>query len=217
MSATQKKALLFITVLAIIGIAYRLVSMLTIGGSQIEILKIPADDWIPFAPWMVLFYVCVYLFWIPPILSSLVSYCEFKKILISATVSFAVMFLIYFIFPCSYPRPTLLNPNGWAEELVAWLYMIDLPNNTFPSGHVTSVTMILSATFRKFHPAFAVLYFIWGALIILSTLLIKQHFIIDVAGGLMLAFLMLRYFHKPYSNRERCKGCTHNVFYSYKV
>lgn len=61
----------------------------------------------------------------------------------------------------------------------------DKPGNTFPSLHVA--TTVLGAL-RLRHRRGGALWLLWAALISVSTLTVKQHFLVDVLGGLAVAF-----------------------------
>ena len=98
----------------------------------------------------------------------------------------------YILFPSFYPREELVG-NSTSIWLVEATRLLDHANNTFPSNHVTfSWLMYLSAKCsqlaKKWKPL-SVLYFIWASLITVSTLVLKQHFIVDVLSGIVLAHL----------------------------
>ena len=103
------------------------------------------------------------------------------------------MCLFYVFFPSFYPRESFVDVStisGWLIEITR---SIDGPHNTFPSGHVTFAWLLvffvsLSQYTRKYS-WIKVLYFSWATLISISTLTLKQHFVVDVLSGLALASL----------------------------
>jgi membrane-associated phospholipid phosphatase len=84
-------------------------------------------------------------------------------------------------------RP-LISEGDVFCELVAYVYRLDKPYNAFPSIHsLTSFIYFLAGYgVRKSNPAIAYLIQGLALAIIASTLLIKQHVILDVMGGVIL-------------------------------
>ena len=111
--------------------------------------------------------------------------------------------------PSFYPRPDLI-PHNLSEQLLALTYEIDNGSNTFPSGHVCySWLLFLGVRYSKdAKKTFGLrnLYLLWAIGVTLSTLTLKVHYVVDVFGGLALAFLMfysIRYlFNKFDSYRD---------------
>ena len=83
--------------------------------------------------------------------------------------------------------------SGW---LIEWTRMIDGPHNTFPSGHVTFAWLLVLfvnlSQYVKEHQWVRFVYFCWAILVSISTLTLKQHYIVDVISGF--AFALLTYF-----------------------
>ena len=80
------------------------------------------------------------------------------------------------VWPTTIPRPAARNPAFEA------LWLFDVPTNCFPSLHVALATI---AAF--FWPRQRRMATIWAAGIALSTLTTKQHYAIDVVGGLIVS------------------------------
>jgi membrane-associated phospholipid phosphatase len=66
-----------------------------------------------------------------------------------------------------------------------------MPNNTFPSLHVALTSSITAFVYEKDTKIGMVLIPL-TFLIILSTIFIKQHVVLDIIGGLMLAFFIFK-------------------------
>lgn len=105
---------------------------------------------------------------------------------------------IFWAWPTTYPRDDFPIPTDtfWLTKIVfESLRQTDTPANCCPSLHVSSVflsSFVYLDEQRKKFP----LFFIWAFLVGLSTLTTKQHYIIDVASGLVMAFLFYWIFHK---------------------
>tara|TARA_R110000824_G_scaffold1643_8_gene8179 strand:+ start:2998 stop:3426 length:429 start_codon:yes stop_codon:yes gene_type:complete len=111
-----------------------------------------------------------------------------------ASIIFAsvTMLLFYAFFPAFYPRDghTEASISGFLVEVTR---NIDGSNNTFPSGHVTFAWLLVFfiglSNFAQKHKWIQPTYLLWAFLISISTLVLKQHFIIDVFSGVILATL----------------------------
>jgi membrane-associated phospholipid phosphatase len=101
-----------------------------------------------------------------------------------------VCFVIYFFFQTTVPRPQL-EGTSFTIELVQLIYSRDLPYNCFPSIHVlTSLAIMLGYFHLKIkHILHSIFIYITGTMIIISTLFVKQHVILDIFGALMLTLL----------------------------
>jgi membrane-associated phospholipid phosphatase len=87
-------------------------------------------------------------------------------------------------------RPVVTG-SGTTFELVRLLYRLDAGWNVFPSLHVAHsvlVTLLYLQHDRRRSPLVAA----GTALIALSTVLVKQHYIVDVPAGALLAWLCYR-------------------------
>ncbi len=196
MAATAKKAITCIVFLALLAFVYVRVGTATLARSNTLSLLTPLDAMIPLIPEMVFFYVSVYLFWLPPILLSSFTVREFFRLVFIAGISALLALVIHYHMPSAYPRPMLPKDDPlFAMATLRFYYWLDLPNNTFPSTHCIVVATLLLAMRNRLTRAYSIAYEMWGALIFASTVLVKQHYLVDVLGGIILAtiiFLLLR-------------------------
>jgi len=158
------------------------------------------DAGVPFIPGTVWIYNTDYFFFISvyALLSSdldaLNKYCLSFLALIVASG------LIFMVWPTVYPRDLFPLPatlDAATAGSFALLRRLDTPANCCPSLHVSGVTLALLAFMDRRRPARSVLFFAWGALIVLSTLTTKQHYVIDVVAGAGLAAVFYRLFEAP--------------------
>lgn len=105
----------------------------------------------------------------------------------------------FIIISYAYPnmldlRPTVFPRHNFLTQLVADLYFVDTPTNVFPSIHVFNSVVIHHGMCRcdkfKTNPIYKHFSFVFTVLIILSTLFLKQHSVIDAGAGLLLALAM---------------------------
>ena len=154
---------------------------------------LPYFDWearIPFIPGFVYLYLSIFFVFLLPLFS-----LPTRKIralagaFLTATVAAGCIFLILPAAP-RFERPEIVP--GY-EFVFAWLYTFELPYNLFPSLHVTYATLILRAVAREENsPAVAAGLGLWWCLLIASVLLVRQHQIVDIIGGIALASLCQR-------------------------
>jgi len=85
----------------------------------------------------------------------------------------------------------LITDGGLWNQAALWLYSIDAADNLFPSIHcLVSWFCYLGIRGRKEIPVwYQRVSMVIAVLVFASTLLTKQHVIVDVAGGILLAEL----------------------------
>jgi hypothetical protein len=105
----------------------------------------------------------------------------------------AVGFVVFRYFPIEMQK-TYATGDDWFSKLAYFQQSKDTAYNNFPSLHVglnVYAYALIAWQSKRISPAWLVL----PVLIIISTLLVKQHLVIDVLGGLVLAtgaFLLFR-------------------------
>lgn len=144
---------------------------------------------IPLLPLTVLIYWGCYLFWI-------VNYaigCRREKeeafCLMGADLLAKVVCLICFLlFPTTNVRP-VIEGHSLCEEWMRLLYQVDAADNLFPSIHcLTSQFCVIAVRGNKKIPKwYRVLSVLIAISIFVSTLTTKQHVIVDVIAGVLLA------------------------------
>lgn len=114
----------------------------------------------------------------------------------SAAAVMAVAFLVFLFLPTSCPRPEGVQTNALYRALVRF----DGENNAFPSLHV-AFAVLGAAWFSaalpdgRWRALLRCCVWAWAGTIVLSTLLTRQHVIVDVAGGLVLGAAGCFLFH----------------------
>lgn len=149
--------------------------------TQLPLLDI--DRAMPFVPWTFLIYLSDYLLFTVAFVL-LVEIEEWNAFVRVAFATLAVCGCFFLFYPTTYPRPNypaVTNPIvAFAMNLIA---TADTPNNCFPSMHV-AMTSVVAWSFRKrSRPLFAFLL-LWSVAIFYSTLTTKQHYFMDIIGGL---------------------------------
>ena len=151
------------------------------------------DSAIPFIPE----FIWIYHSLIPVIAGTMILLLQKKEIFFTALSAFMLATLIlsflYIAFPSFYPRPPLSDLASTSSWLVEITYGFDSANNTFPSSHVTFSWIIAFVAYTsiiaKQYRWLKAVYIIWALFISISTLLLKQHYLVDVVSGVALASL----------------------------
>lgn len=154
------------------------------------------DDLIPFVPE----FIFIYWSWFPLLLISglyllFVDADAFRRFMWSMIFGFTVAIATFWLFPSVQElRPQNLDMNDFFERLCAGLYSVDDNFAVMPSGHVIGSFVALFALWdcKRFRrkPLVSISITMFSLLICASTVLMKQHSILDVYGGLAVSAIM---------------------------
>lgn len=164
--------------------------------------ELPLDRALPLVPFWAFVYGALYLCLILlPIFvvrqDELIRRTVFAYLLIWLT---AYLFF-FFLYPTAAPRPARVIGEGFAVWGLRALYSSDPPYNCFPSLHVAH-SFVSALTCYRVHRGLGILATICAALVALSTLFTKQHYILDVVAGVLLAFAAYAIFLRGYSREQ---------------
>ena len=147
------------------------------------------DHAIPFVPAAVYVYALLY----PLALLPLAVTGGRRRLRRTASAYLAAMGVSYAFF-IAWPvhmtiRPEIPPPDSRVEWCLALLYAIDRPSNCFPSLHVSTV-LLAALSVRGVDETLAAVAMGLAVAVSASTLLVKQHWLVDVAGGAALAAVL---------------------------
>src|SRR5205814_657145 len=99
-----------------------------------------------------------------------------------------IAFAVFLAAPMPYPRPALPAGllRGGFQQMLALEWAIDGPRCTFPSLHV-AIALLLYLGLRDEAPRWRWPLLLAALGVCISTVLVKQHFVVDVLGGALLA------------------------------
>jgi len=152
-----------------------------------ELLRTRLDDAIPFLPataWLYLpFYAAIFAI----ALAGFQTRAYFNRALLGFAIILTVGLFCHRFITAVYPRPVLYPPYpDVSYAFMAWVQQIDPPGNVFPSLHVAH-TSALALILHRENRRLGRVALVMAALLALSTLTTKQHFVADVISGLLLA------------------------------
>lgn len=160
------------------------------------VLHLPIDDKIPFCEYFIIPYYLWFLF-VPAVIVYLLFYS--KKEFYEASAFLFIGMTIFLIICTVWPngvnlRQDISYRNNICAEIVKSLYKTDTSTNVFPSMHVFNTLACLIAMLKskglKGRYIIKASATILSVFIILATMFLKQHSIIDVFGGFGLAAIM---------------------------
>ncbi len=112
---------------------------------------------------------------------------RFRRYMLALAICMTVSGAIYLLWPNGQDlRPDLSQPRGLFEWMLSGLYGIDTNTNVLPSLHVSCVAAVIACiwatdSIRRLWPRIAVT--VLSLLVASSTVLVKQHAILDLAAG----------------------------------
>lgn len=174
-------------------------SRMIAGGWTHHNIETAVDRLIPFFAPSAAVYLGCYLFWIVNYIliarQDKEAVCRFFA---GDFLSRVVCLIFYLAFPTTNVRPDLA-PDGFWNQVMLWVYAVDAADNLFPSIHcLVSWFCYIGIRGREDIPRWYRRCSLGMALLVcVSTLTTKQHVIVDVAGGILLAELCLRIGKRP--------------------
>ena len=153
------------------------------------------DDWIPFCE----FFIVPYMLWFPYMILAVAYFIFFNKnkheyyqLAFNLMMGMTVFLIVSYVYPnAQHLRPTEFPRDNIFTSAVKWLDSTDTPTNILPSIHVfNSLAIHMSLTNcealrdKKLVKAASLTL---TSLIIMSTMFLKQHSVIDVCMGATLA------------------------------
>lgn len=181
----RKRGVALISIAAL-TLVYQWLNKTVVGG---WVPRLPMDDWIPLWP----IWVLPYLLTLPGLLAVGVISAQrmddapFRHFALTMIVTMLLCYLCFAFVPTYVERPILLG-DDWATQILQALYVQDHPNNACPSLHI-ALTASWCLTWRAWRPHWTGVWLLIALIIGLSTVLTHQHYILDVIGGVWVAWL----------------------------
>ncbi|HEX6060966.1 MAG TPA: phosphatase PAP2 family protein [Candidatus Limnocylindria bacterium] len=155
-------------------------------GPNVLFLRTPLDDLIPVVGPFAVPYVSLR----PFIYLSAVLFLLFRvRIYRSAAVSMIVVLVVsyaFYAFLQTYIDRPAIPGDDLFSRMIRDVYASDQPYNDFPSLHA-SLSTVFAIHWLRVDRRLGVPIAIWAALIVLSTVFVKQHYVPDVVAGVVLA------------------------------
>lgn len=187
-------------ILVVYGIVYMLFFTL-LERRQVAIMhpiQSPMDDTIPFCEYFVL----PYLMWFPFVFFGVLYFVfvsddrkEYYRLAYMMMFGMTEFLLVSFFYPnMQVLRPYILPRDNFCSDLVKFVYKVDTPTNVLPSMHVyislaVCVALVSCKGVKNARHTRAIRagVILMTLLIIISTVYIKQHSLVDVIAAYVVA------------------------------
>jgi len=136
----------------------------------------------------------------------------FRRALQAYLSVMVVSYVGFLLYPTLAPRPAEVLGDDFSAWSLRLIYSLDPPHGCFPSLHV-AYSFVSALTCYRVHRGVGACAAVWAALIGLSTLYTKQHYVVDVIAGAVAAGVAYVLFVRSYpreavveSDRRRAPG-----------
>lgn len=156
-------------------------------------MALPVDEKLPLCSTFVVFYILAYFQWLAGyILIARENPAHCKRIFQGEIIAKMICMALFVAVPTTIVRPEVTG-NSIFAHLVRAIYRMDLPINLFPSIHcLDSWICFRGAQGMRSVPAwYAPAMLVLTLLVFASTVLIKQHVLVDIPAGILVGELGL--------------------------
>ena len=164
-------------------------SRMIAGGWYHHNIETGLDRSLPFVPQFLVVYFGCYLFWaVNYILIARQERHRVYQFFTGDFLSRCICLVFFLVYPTTNTRPVITDAGLW-NQAALWLYSVDAADNLFPSIHcLVSWFCFLGIKDQKRIPTwYKGVSFTLAVLVFLSTIFTKQHVLVDVSGGVILA------------------------------
>lgn len=164
-------------------------SRLLVGNHEHYVFESALDSKIPLLPFTIVIYFGCYLFWFANyILCSRYDEKQAKRFLYADLIGKTVCLVCYLFIPTTMARPEI-SGNDIFSILIRFLYQIDSPDNLFPSIHCFCSWMcyIGMRGDERYSKKYRIFSMVFALAVCVSTVTTKQHVLIDIPAGVLLA------------------------------
>ena len=164
-----------------------------------HVIQVELDEQIPFIEYFIVPYLLWFFFIAAAFLyfffTDVPGFYKMAKLMFTGMTIFLI---ISTLFPNGQDlRPVVFERDNIFVDMVRMLYRADTCTNVFPSLHVfnsLSVCIAIheSGSLRR-HKAVCMASYMLGALIILATMFLKQHSVLDVLAAFFMAYVLYQF------------------------
>jgi len=187
---TPRARLVWLIVLIAVQSLYVPINRAVQGGVD---LCLPWDAYVPFWPIWAVPYLLSILWWMASYIWAAwkMDDTRYRAFVAAALAVMLTAYAVYLLYPTYAKRP-VLEGHSWQIELVRSIYNSDRLYNAFPSSH-TYTTMLIVLFWWDWRPKLRWLWAAIAVVVILSTLFIGQHNLLDPIAGIVWAYAGYRF------------------------
>lgn len=171
--------------------------------------ELALDRALPLEPAWMLVYGSLYIFVIVLPLFVVRERTLVRRAMQAYLLVMGLSYAIFLLYPTRASRPDIAG-DGFAAWTLQIMYDIDPPYNCFPSLHV-AYSFVSALACARVHRGVGRAALAWAALIGVSTVFTKQHYVLDVIAGTAAAWLahvvfLRRHSRAAVSDRDRARA-----------
>jgi membrane-associated phospholipid phosphatase len=171
-----------------------------VSGRTLHAPELSLDRAVPLVPSWALVYGSLYLFLIVLPVFVVRQEEHIRRTVLAYLTVWATAYVCFLIYPTVAPRPGEVVGEGFAVSGLRFLYSADPPYNCFPSIHVAH-SFVSALAVHRTHRAVGVAATLCAVLVAASTLFSKQHYVLDVVAGTVLAWVAYMVFLRRLSHK----------------
>lgn len=157
-----------------------------IPGRTFHAPELALDRIVPLEPAWALVYGSLYLFLIVLPVFVVREQEHIRRTVLAYLMVWITAYVCFLVYPTIAPRGDEVIGQGFAAWGLRILYSADPPYNCFPSLHVAH-SFVSALTCYTVHRRVGLAATLCASLVAVSTLYTKQHYILDVVAGMLLA------------------------------
>ena len=167
-----------------------------VSHGVVHVPEVALDRAFPVQPAWSLVYVSLFLAALLPVF--VVHQPELvRRTVLAFLFAWLFSYACFLAYPTLGPRPDKLAGEGFPVWLLKQIYAADVRYNCLPSLHVAQCFLAAFAA-NRVHRGVGAIAGVWASLVAISTLFTKQHYVLDVAGGMALASIAYLLFLRTY-------------------
>lgn len=175
-----------LSVIVINFLTYSATRLITRGFVHYD-FSLPLDSGIPFVPAFIVIYVLAFVQWgVGFILIARDSREVCYKLLSGEIISKLICMAFFLIIPTAMVRPDITSGNFFGKA-TEFIYSMDTPDNLFPSVHCLESWFCFRGAMhlKKTDRWYTYFSLVFTLLVFASTVLVKQHVVVDIIAGVV--------------------------------
>lgn len=170
-------------------------------GRTVHVPELALDRVIPLQPAWALVYGALYLFLIMLPVFVVRQSEHINRTVLAYLMVWTTAYVCFLVYPTAAPRTDEVSGEGFGAWGLQVLYSADPPYNCFPSLHVAH-SFVSALTCWRVHREVGIAAILSAALVGVSTLYTKQHYVADVVAGVSMAFVAYVVFLRTYPREQ---------------
>lgn len=165
-------------------------------GRMQHVPAIGFDAAIPLVPAWSLIYGALYFFLIALPVFVVREEAHLRRTVWAFLSVWITAYACFLAWPTVAPRPDAVPGTGFGAWGLRLLYDLDPPYNCFPSLHVAH-SFVAALASSRVHRGVGMAALVSASLVALSTLFTRQHYVLDVIAGVLMAIAAYAVFVRP--------------------